>query len=120
RRKYGVAVAELRGVIDLDRNARQFLDQVFGHHRRVPGCAAGGNLDVGEAAELRAVNSHRVQEYSARIQRDAALRGIAYGSRLLVNLFEHEMLEPAFFGLDRVPVDALDLRLDPRSLPVSD
>src|SRR5262245_43938135 len=86
----------------------------------MPGRAAGRDLDVGEATELRAVNGHRVQEYAARVERDAALRGVADGARLLVNLLEHEMLEPALFGLDRVPVDALNLRLDLRALPVGD
>src|SRR5499426_4624845 len=86
----------------------------------MPGRAAGRDLDVGEATELRAVNGHRVQEYAARVERDASLRGVADGARLLVNLLEHEMLEPALFGLDRVPVDALNLRLDLDSPPVGD
>src|SRR5262245_696290 len=86
----------------------------------MPGRAAGRDLDVGEASELRAVNGHRVKEYTARVERYAALRGVADGARLLVNLLEHEMLEPALFGLDRVPVYALDLRLDLRAPPVGD
>ena len=37
---------------------------------------------------------------------------VADGPRLLIDLLEHEVLEPAFFGHDRVPSDPLLLRLD--------
>src|SRR5262249_15483623 len=120
RRKDRVAVTELRSVINFDGDARQFFDQVLGHHRRVPGRATRRDLDVGEAAELLALDLHRVQKYAARVERYATQSSVADGARLLVNLLEHEMLEAALFSLDRIPVDALNLRLDLGALSVGD
>ena len=43
-----VAVAELRRVLDLDRDARELLDHVLADQRRVPARAARGDDDVVE------------------------------------------------------------------------
>ena len=43
----GVAVAELAGVLDLDRQVGEPLDQVFADQRRVPARAAGGEARSG-------------------------------------------------------------------------
>ncbi len=48
----GVAVAELAGVLDLDRQVGQPLDQVLADQRRVPARAAGGEDDPADPAEL--------------------------------------------------------------------
>ena len=48
----GVPVAELAGVLDLDRQVRQPLDQVLAHQRRVPARPAGGEDDPADPAEL--------------------------------------------------------------------
>ena len=47
-----VAVAELRRVLDLDRDARELLDQVLADQRRVPARAAGGDDDAVELPQL--------------------------------------------------------------------
>ena len=59
---------------------------------------------------------HLIEKYLASVQRDATLHRITNGARLLINLFEHEMLEaalPAMIGsqvirwiarLDRIPL----------------
>ncbi len=47
-----VAVAELAGVFDLDRQVGQPLDQVFAHQGRVPARPAGGEDDPAHPAEL--------------------------------------------------------------------
>ena len=44
---------------------------------------------------------------------------IANRSRLLKDLFEHEVLEPALFGHDRVPCDPLPLWLDHVAVKIS-
>ena len=49
----GVAVAELAGVLDLDRQVGQPLDQVLADQGRVPARAAGGEDDPADPAELR-------------------------------------------------------------------
>ena len=41
--QHRVLVAELRGVLDLDRNARQVLEHVLADQRRVPAGSAGGH-----------------------------------------------------------------------------
>ena len=48
----GVAVAELAGVLDLDGQVGEPLDQVLADQRRVPARAAGGEDDAADAAEL--------------------------------------------------------------------
>ena len=48
----GVAVAELAGVLDLDGQVGEPLDQVFADQRRVPARAAGGEDDPADPAEL--------------------------------------------------------------------
>src|SRR4249920_1642164 len=75
--------------------------------------AAGGDLDGSETFEILFTDVlHFVEKDAARVERDAAFYGFANGAGLLVNLFEHEVLEAAFFSLDRIPGDALHLRLD--------
>ena len=48
----GVAVAELAGVLDLDRQVGQLLDQVLADQGRVLARAAGGEDDPADPAEL--------------------------------------------------------------------
>ncbi len=67
-------------------------------------------------SELLFGDLHLVQKDVARVQRDAAQRGVAHGARLLVNFLEHEMLEAALFRHDRVPGNVLHLAHD--GLPV--
>ena len=55
---------------------------------------------------------HLAQEDLARVERNAAQRGVANGARLLPDLLEHEVLVAAFFRLDRVPLNAGDGALD--------
>ena len=55
---------------------------------------------------------HLVEKHAAGVQRDAALHGVANGTRLLVNFLEHEMLEAALFRHDRIPGNSLDRGLD--------
>ena len=74
--------------------------------------AASCDLDRSEVLEILFADVlHFVEENAARVERDAALYGFTDGARLLVNLFEHEVLEAALFRLDRIPGDPLHLRL---------
>ena len=47
-----IAVAELAGVLDLDRNAGELLDQVLADQGRVPAGAAGGEDDAVDRPQL--------------------------------------------------------------------
>ncbi len=47
-----IAIAQLAGVFDFDRNAGQLFDQVLADQGRVPACAAGGEHDAVDAAKL--------------------------------------------------------------------
>ena len=71
----------------------------------MPAGAAGGAMwdavDLGELFESGM--AHFVEEDLAGFERDAAEGGVADGARLLPNLFEHEVLEAALFGLDWGP-----------------
>ena len=55
---------------------------------------------------------HFVEEDVSGFLRNAAQRCVAHGARLLINFFEHEMLEAALFRHDRVPGDMLHLAHD--------
>ena len=49
-----IAIAQLAGVFDFDRNAGEFLDQVFADQGRVPAGAAGGEDDADSHAAIAA------------------------------------------------------------------
>src|SRR5216684_159340 len=87
----------------------------------MPGRAAGGDLDRGEAPEICFGDvRHLVEKDPAGVERDAPFDCFADRARLLVNLFEHEMFEAALFRLDWIPGDPLHLRLDLSAREVSD
>ena len=105
----GVAVAVLGGVVDVDGEAGEALDHELAGEAGVPGGAAGGDGDAGGGLELGGGDLHVGEEDLAGFERDAAEGGVADGAGLLVDLLEHEVLVAGFFGLDGVPLDALDL-----------
>ena len=45
-----IAIAQLAGVFDFDRNAGQLFQEIFADQGRVPACAAGGENDAINAA----------------------------------------------------------------------
>ncbi len=108
-----VAVTKLRGIVDIHLNASKLLNHVLTRQAGMPGRAARSDLDGSESFKVGFGNVlHRVEKNTASVQRDAALHGVAHGTRLLINLFEHEMFEATFFRHDRIPGDALDSRLN--------
>src|ERR1041384_5563008 len=81
--------------------------------------AAGGDLDRLEELEISFSEIlHVIEEHAAGIERDAAFDGFTNRARLLVNFLEHEMFEAALFRLNRIPGDALPLRLNGISVEV--
>ena len=73
---------------------------------------ARGQLFVG--------NLHLAQEDLARVERDAAQRGVGNGPRLLPDFLEHEVLVAALFRLDRIPLNARELALDGLAVKVGE
>ena len=63
-----IAVAELAGVFDFDRNAGELLDQVLADQGRVPAGAAGGEDDAVDPAQLlrREVQAAEVRRWRRR------------------------------------------------------
>ena len=107
-----IAIALLAGVIDLDRDAGQALEHELSRLRGVPTGSAGSDIDLLQRAELGFGDLHFVQEDLTGVLRDSAQRGVTHSAGLLVDFFQHEVLEPALFGHDRVPGDVLHLAHD--------
>ena len=84
-----LAVAELRGDIDLDRQAREPLEPVPRHHAGIVGRAAGGDRDALERAEIER-QRHR-QRHALGHHVEIMRQRVADHLRLLVNFLGHEM-----------------------------
>ena len=78
----------------------------------MPRGSASRDLDRRERSKFVLRDVHFFEIHLAGIERDSALHRITNGPWLLVNLFEHEVLEAALLCHDRVPGDPLLLRLD--------
>ena len=107
-----IAIAKLAGVIHFHRKLGQSLDHELARQPGVPTGAAGRDIDLLQLAEIVVGDVHLVEEHLARVERDAAQRGIADGARLLVDFLQHEMLEAALLRHDGVPGDVLHLAGD--------
>ena len=99
----GIAISELGPVVDLDRQAREILDQELADESRVPGRAARQDDDALERAEPLVGDLDLVQEHPARLDRRAAEHRLPDRPRLLEDLLEHEMLEPRLLRHDGIP-----------------
>ena len=86
----------------------------------MPARPASGDLDRRQRPQILFGNIHRIEIHLAGVERDAALNRVANGTRLLVYLLEHEMLEAALLRHDRVPRDPLLLRLDDVAVKIRD
>src|ERR1035438_1613138 len=113
-----VAIAVFAGVINVHRQAREPFDHVLAAKRGVPTRPARGNVDAGGGGQLVVGNFHFAKEDLARIQRNAAQRGIANSPRLLPDLLQHEVLVATLFRLNRIPLNARDGALDGAAVKV--
>ena len=104
-----IAVSPLACVIHFDGDPRQALNHELASLGRMPTGAASRDVDLLRGLEFGFRDFHLVEEDVTCLLRDPSQRRVAHRTRLLINLFEHEMLEPAFFRHDRVPGDVLDL-----------
>ena len=72
--------------------------------------AAADDIDVVNGIDIVIAKREVIEEHVAVL--DCAADGIAHGTRLLVDLLEHEIGETAALGILGVPVDVHGLELD--------
>ena len=98
-----IAVAVLGSVVDVDRHARERLDQELADQRRVPRRAAREDDDALDLAQRLVGDLDLVQEHPAALERRAAEHGLLDRPRLLEDLLEHEVLVSGLLRHDRIP-----------------
>ena len=115
-----VPVDPLARDVELDRHARPLLDDVPADDARVVRGAAGEQDDAAEVADLLVVHAQAL-EHERAVPHAVADR-LRDRLGLLVDLLEHERLEPGLLGALVVPVKLDGLVLDrcprrPRTSP---
>ena len=86
----------------------------------MPTGSAGCDVDFLRCLELGFAYLHLVEEHVARLLRNATECSITHRARLLVDFFQHKMLETALFRHDRVPGDMLDLANNRLSIEIGE
>src|SRR6185369_12822575 len=99
---------------------RDLLEHEFSDERRVPGGAAGDEVNFLDAPHLSSRQRNAVERDRAVLQRDAAAEGVGNRPRLLVDLLQHEMAVAAFLRGDGVPGDLFDRPAESFSAAVED
>ena len=94
-------ISEFRSDLCADRDLRKVLDNIFAHHSRVP-CRAASNY-VYLADPLQDIFSETGGSQIDLSVVDDAVESILYGFRLLVDLFDHEVLKTALFSRFGIP-----------------
>src|SRR3954451_3958022 len=102
-----IAVAVLRAVIDIDRNARRVFEQELADQSRVPRRAARDDLHLLNAGPILGRQLQIVEEDLARLLEHAAVERVAHGALLLVDLLEHVVPVAFLLGHHGVPHDLL-------------
>ena len=106
-----IPIAPLARVINLHRNPSQIFDHELPSQPRVPTRSASRNVDFLQRFKFVVAHLHLIEKNCSRILRNPPQRGFSDGPRLLINFFEHEMLEARFLRHDRVPRNPLRLPL---------
>ena len=107
-----IAITPFAGVVHLHRNACHALDHELTGLSCVPASSASGDIDLFRRPEFGRRDLHFVEKYVAGFLRNPTQRRVPHRARLLINFFEHEVLEAALFRHDRVPGDMLHLAHD--------
>ena len=114
-----VAVAELGGQLDLDRDAAPVLDGVLRDHARVERRARGDDDDLGDLAQLVVVEPHLVEVERPR-GRTPPQQRVGDSTRLLEDLLAHEPVVAVLLGGGEVPVDVEEAALGGGAVEVGD
>ena len=101
--EHRVAVAELAGQLDLDRQPGPVLDRVLGEQPGVVGGAAGDDEDLVDLAQFL-IGQPLLVEHDPAVD-EVAEQGVGDRGGLLGDLLEHEVLVAALLGGGEVPVD---------------
>ena len=102
-----VAVAQLAGVFDFDRNPRERFDQVLADHRRVPARAAGGEHDAVDRPQLLRREIQAAEHGGGLVAVEPAAHRGHDRFRLLEDFLEHVVRKAAQLDLRRVDVELL-------------
>lgn len=104
-----LAVAELGGVLDLDRDACQLLNEILATQPSVPRGAAGDDEDARRADEALHVGHETAEVDVALLEVEPAAHAVLQDLGLLADLFEHEVLELALLNLVEAELELLHL-----------
>ena len=104
-----IAIAELAGVLDLDRDAGELLEQVLADQGRVVAGAAGGQDDALGPAQLLRVEVQAAEVGGGVGLVEPAAQGVLQRLGLLVDLLEHVVLEDALVGVAGIPVELVNV-----------
>ena len=118
--QHRLAVAELRGVIDLHRHTGNLLDHVFTDERGVPGSTAGSHHHRRDVAQPCIIQQHIVQAHGARLEIDATAQDVGQDARLLVDFLQHKVLVRPALDRHRVPCQPRNRPLDGRPIGPTD
>ena len=113
-----VAVAELAGQLDLDRQAAPVLDGVLGDQPRVVGRATSDDEDLVDVAQVLVGDALLVEDDPAGLE--VAPQRVGQRLGLLLDLLEHEVLVAALLGGGEIPVDRERLRLGGIAVEIGD
>src|SRR5262249_44915059 len=115
-----IAVTPLARIIHFYRNTCQTFDHELASQTRVPAGTASRDVDFLAGFKFSFGNFHLIEENVTGVLRDASQCRVTHGARLLINFFEHEMLEATLFRHDRVPGHMLHLAHDWLSVEVGE
>ena len=101
--EHRVAIAELRGHLDLDGDARPVLDGLLADQPRVIRGAAGDDEHLVDVTQFLVVEALLVEDDLA--VDEMPQQRVANCVRLLLDLLEHEVVVAALLGGREVPVD---------------
>src|SRR5215472_489800 len=115
-----IAIAPFAGIVDFDGHTGKRLNHKLARQSGVPAGSAGDDVDLFCRAEFGFRDIHLIEKDVARGLGDSAQRRVADGARLLVNLFEHEVLETALFRLNGIPIHVLHFSSNRPAVEVSE
>ena len=108
---YGIAIAELRGVLHLTGNAAERFKELFANESGVPRRTASHNDDALGLQELATEVDECRKSHVVALDIDTSAHAVGEALRLFENFLKHEVLVTPLFYLSEVDVDGLHLQL---------
>ena len=104
----GAAVAVLRRILDLDRDARELLEQVAPDQAGMPRGPARHDHDPSDRGALLPAQVEAVEPGPARVEQQPAPQGAAHRLGLFADLLQHEVRVAVQLDALQVPGDVVD------------